>query len=474
MKPYPYCDWLAGIPIPHGWDGADAVDDGWTAPELTEFMKYYVSDVLSPFPDDELAAGTTKLGPAPKAELAPVAPSAPAPVTSSALVQLAEPRVGSTHFSPTAFTWRDPRTIEPRQWLYGQHLIRQFTSITIAPGGVGKSTLAFTDCIAMASGRTLIRNRPHGRLNVWAWNGEDPFEEMERRVTAACLRLGVEPSEIEGRLFLDSGREMAIKIATLGKAGPEVTAAVIDALVAAIVDRGIDVLVIDPLVAIHNVPENDNGAMDAVLKALAQIAHRANCAIEIFHHTRKLNGAENDMDSARGGSAIAGAVRSARALNVMSPEAAGSFGISEADRRSFVRIDDVKSNLASQGAAHWFRLVAEPLGNQRDGRHEDWVAVAEPWSPPDALAGVGLAELAAVQECIHEKCLRENIQANDWVGHEMGRVLGLNSRQDPDRRKIKSILRQWLASGALIVTKMRDEKGNDRPIVDVGEWARAP
>lgn len=375
---------------------------------------------------------------------------------------------------PTAFRWREPRLIPPREWLYGSHLIRKFVSATIAPGGVGKSTLVLTDGIAMACGRTLLGNRPHGRLKVWAWNGEDPSDEMERRVVAACLRLGVDRSEIEGRLYLDSGRDMLIKVASLGRAGPEVDRSVVDALVNAIAERNIDVLMIDPLVAIHGVAENDNGAMDLVVKSLAQIAHRANCAIEVVHHTRKLNGAESDMDAARGGSAIAGAVRSARALNVMSPEAASGFGISEGDRRSYVRVDDVKANLASQSSAHWFRLVGEPLGNHRGDRPEDWVAVAEAWSPPDATAGIGLQELAAVQDAIHEKCLRENVQANSWVGHEIGRVLSLNSHKDPERQTIKKLLRQWLANGSLVVVTMRDEKGHDRPTIEVGEWVKSP
>lgn len=57
---------------------------------------------------------------------------------------------------PTEFSWRDPSTIPPRPWLYGQHLIRKQVSVTVAPGGVGKSSLTICEALAMVSGRELL------------------------------------------------------------------------------------------------------------------------------------------------------------------------------------------------------------------------------------------------------------------------------------------------------------------------------
>src|SRR5690606_20408923 len=112
----------------------------------------------------------------------------------------------------------------------------------------------------------------------------------------------------------------------------------------------------------------------------AQIADRTGCAIDLVHHTRKLNGADADMEAARGGSSIAGAVRAARALNVMSPEIAKGFGIDDDERRSFVRIDDAKANLAPPSAAKWFHLASVDLGNATNERPSDHVGVPEPWT----------------------------------------------------------------------------------------------
>jgi hypothetical protein len=45
----------------------------------------------------------------------------------------------------TPHVWRDPATIPPRAWLYGRHYIRKFVSCTVAPGSLGKSSLAVVE-----------------------------------------------------------------------------------------------------------------------------------------------------------------------------------------------------------------------------------------------------------------------------------------------------------------------------------------
>ncbi|MDF3607912.1 helicase RepA family protein [Paracoccus sp. DMF-8] len=373
--------------------------------------------------------------------------------------------------NPRPFTFRPASDLPPREWLYGHHLIRQYASATIAPGGVGKTTLTVTDALAMASGRSLIGQKPHGALRVWLWNGEDPTDELERRAIAAMKFHCIRPDEIGDRLFIDSGRDQPIKIGANTPNGPTVAMPVVDALIEAIRSRRIDVLIVDPFVSVHSMPENDNGAMDAAVKAFALVADRTECAIDLVHHSRKLNGADADIDAARGGSAIAGAVRAARVLNVMNKDTAEALGIPADERRSLVRVDDAKSNLAPASSARWFRLASQSLGNGTADRPEDFVAVAEAWTPPDAFDGITTADLLKVQHAVDGKALRENAQANDWAGHVIAPLLGLNSQDKADRARIKQLMRTWIATGALQVERLPDDKGHSRPSIFVGEWA---
>jgi AAA domain len=71
------------------------------------------------------------------------------------------------NFTPTAFQWRDPATIPRREFLYGNRYIRGFVSATVAPGGVGKSSVALVEVVAMAAGRDLLGSAPSAPLKVW-------------------------------------------------------------------------------------------------------------------------------------------------------------------------------------------------------------------------------------------------------------------------------------------------------------------
>ena len=104
----------------------------------------------------------------------------------------------------------------------------------------------------MATGRPLLGVRPfEGPLTVWIINLEDPQEELERRVTAILLHYKIDPAEINGRLFLDSGRRLKLVVAEATKAGTVIARPLVDAFTAEIKARKVDVVVVDPFVKAH-------------------------------------------------------------------------------------------------------------------------------------------------------------------------------------------------------------------------------
>jgi hypothetical protein len=203
-----------------------------------------------------------------------------------------EPNDEPRPIAATPFSWIIPSMIPPRQFLYGKHLIRQFMSTTVAPGGIGKSSLGIVEGLAMASGKPLLGIQPEHRLRVWLWNGEDPLEELQRRVMAAAQHYGLTPADLEGYLFLDSGRRMPIIIAEQMRDGAKIAVTVVEAVTQTIQKNGIDVVTIDPFVSSHRVSENDNNAVERVAKTWAAIADRTGAAIDLVHHTRKTGGVE--------------------------------------------------------------------------------------------------------------------------------------------------------------------------------------
>ena len=49
----------------------------------------------------------------------------------------------------------------------------------------------------MATGRNLLGHSVKRRMRVWYWNGEDPLEEVERRVAAILLHYDIRPKELK-------------------------------------------------------------------------------------------------------------------------------------------------------------------------------------------------------------------------------------------------------------------------------------
>ncbi|MCH4151440.1 MAG: AAA family ATPase [Sphingobium sp.] len=362
----------------------------------------------------------------------------------------------------TPFVLGDMTALPLRPWVYGKRNIRKYMSAKFAPGGVGKSAMSIADALAMASGRPFMgQSLPAGPLRVWLINLEDPRHELQLRIGAAMMHHRVSEVDLGGRLFVDSGREQSLVIAEQTRDGARICVPVVDALVAELIARKIDVLSVDPFVSSHRVTENDNNAMDLVAKEWGRVADRANCSVELVHHTRKLNGGEVTVDSGRGGGALADAARSVLVLNRMTADEAQRAAID--DHRRYFRAFPDKANLGPPvDASDWYRLVSVTHPNGED------VGVVECWKWPDPFEDLTADDLAEVQSWVGKGPWRENSQSTDWVGHAVGQALGVDTSEKGGRAKVLSLLKTWIASGVLVVVERPDQNRKMRKFVEVG------
>lgn len=335
----------------------------------------------------------------------------------------------------------DPKSLSPREWIYGTHLIRRYVSLTAAPGGLGKTSLGMVDAMAVALGRPLYPDMHiHGerKRNVWYWNGEDPQDENLRRTLAAIIAFGIDQNELAETFAIDSGRDMSLTLCRMAKGEVSIDEQVFTELEQVLIEDEVEVLFLDPLVSVHEANENDNGAMGMLIKRLSLVAQRANCAIEIVHHVRKPGQGQavaTSVNDARGAGALLGGVRSARVLNVMDTEIAELCQFSEEERLSCVCISDgEKSNMsAKRGAQLWRRIEGVALENGTPEYPKgDNVAVVKYFELPDAAAShLDMTKAHEVLEGIL-KCdtsTRPKIDGkaapNDWLGYKLlGRLGG--------------------------------------------------
>jgi hypothetical protein len=375
------------------------------------------------------------------------------------------------------YVYRHSSELPPRPWQYPGTYLRQYLTVTSAPGGGGKTSLAMVEAVAIALGKPLLDAVPFESGPVLIFNGEDPREEIELRLAAIVEqhgpRHGFTGKDLEGRVFIASGRDNDWVVIKQGASGL-ITEPRADEIETFIREKRIIHVMIDPFISTHEVSENDNPAINAAATLWVNIAHRTNSAMHLNHHAKKTNGAEVTEDSSRGAKALVDKARVTRFLQPMTEQQAEMFGIDPNDRFGFVRINDGKVNLRPRtGAATWVRLVGVVLGNG------ETVQTVIPWKPPSHLSGVTVEALVEVQRRVKEaveadKPLRRDNRSGDYVGHVVADVLGLDRDAKPTKPKVKSLVNTWFKNGALVDRQWFDKRaGRSVSTVDVGEMAVA-
>jgi len=260
--------------------------------------------------------------------------------------------------------------------------------------------------------------------------------------------------ELEGWLFLDSGRDCKMIVAE-PEDGVVVPTVAAEQVIEQMQRHDISVLQVDPLVKAHYAEENDNKQIDAVLDVFADIAKRCGAAVDLVHHTRKppsgFVAVAGDINTARGAGALAGAVRSARTITPMSDREGEAFDIQPERRSWYVRVDDAKGNMSAPARdAVWFERHSVELAQG------DWVGVLAPWSPPDPFEGLGVENARYALNLIEaglEDGQRYTATAKAGTARWAGNVL-LDMGVGEGAAKL--VLRTWMSNGLLRTDKYRN------------------
>jgi hypothetical protein len=354
----------------------------------------------------------------------------------------------------------DNYDVAPREWLLSTVFCRGFVSGLVAPGAAGKTALRYLQYLALATGRPLSGEHVFHRSKVLILSLEDDRDEARRRLKAAMIHHTIKPEDIAGWLYLATPRDLLL--AETREDGRPQVGTLDAALRQAIKVRGIELVGLDPLVKAHSIEENDNNGIDFVAGRLAQIATDMRVACDTSHHTSKGPQTAGSADKARGASAYVNALRLVYSLTVMSPEEAQTFGVSERERRSLIRVDSAKVNIAPpSGDAQWFKLVGVKLENgTSDYPAGDTVQTVETWTAPNVWAGLSTDALNAALTDIEAGLPNGQrfSKANKAGNREAWPVL---QKHCPDKSdgQCREIIRTWIKNGTLF------EESYDDPVV---------
>jgi hypothetical protein len=403
--------------------------------------------------------------------------SAPAPAEEWAPSddEPSPPEAEESRIEARVFAWIDPKSIPPRPWLFGRHYMRGMVSATAGVGGAGKSTLLNVELVSMAIGRDLLNGGapiPVGPMNVWGHNGEDPYEELQRRIMAVCQHYGVTLEDLGGRLRITSGRDMPIMVARELSDGGKILIPTADGkeIAAEIAKHNIQVFVADPFVTIHRVNENDNVQIDGVMTILRDLAHNTQSAFEVAHHFRKLNGDDANVDALRGASSLVGACRSVRIASSMSRDDATKYGIDDEQRGFYSWLQNGKANmLPPTHKRHWLFMASVDLANHAEPFDSDKVGVVTTWLPPETGVELTPPEFRMVRNAIQKGdpmlALRVDVRSTGWVGRLLAKVLERDENDKQVRSQMQSILASLEHGGHLKQEETRDPKQGRRVLV---------
>jgi hypothetical protein len=370
--------------------------------------------------------------------------------------------------------WRDPASIPRRQFIYGFYYARAVLSATIADGGIGKSLLKLVEMLAMATGRPLLGITPQVRVRALCWNGDDPYDEVERRIHAICKHYNINLREVldQGWLSIGTSDAQPLCFGEISKGGLILNPHAVDDVCALIKDRSLGLVCFDPFKSLHQIPENDNTNIEKVADALKIIGIRSNAAIAVDHHVRKPAYGQNEVTTAdaRGASALINKARLSRVLNSMTSKQAIEARLKEGRRKYYFRADTGKGNIDEPNDnTTWYEKLPVLCDNG------EYTPVVTTWTYPNAFDTVTTDHMHRARVIAAAGSYRKDPQSDDWIGKPVAEMLDLDISDDADRKQLKSILKKWFANGVLDTKERYDEQQRKkRPCVVPGNWKEAP
>jgi hypothetical protein len=351
--------------------------------------------------------------------------------------------------------------IPPRAWLLSTTFCREFVSSLLAAGATGKTALRIAQLLALATGRPLTGEYVFIRSRVMLIGLEDGIHELRRRVRAAMRHYQVKPDDIKGWFYIvalppEGGKLVSDK----GEAPLK------EWVQQQITEKQLDLVCLDPLVKIHDVEENDNGAIEQVIGTLARLAVTYNIAVDVPHHISKGTADPGNADRGRGASSFKDGGRLVFTLTAASEDEAERFGIPADDRRRYIRLDPGKVNLAPSAKTRWFQLIGVKLDNATELYPAgDELQVTVPWSPPETWAGLSTEALNMALDEI-EAGLPSGQRYSGSPAAKERAAWAVVQQYCPDKsaKQCREIVATWLKNGVLYNDEYKDPLKRDSRI----------
>nr|WP_249163090.1 AAA family ATPase [Bradyrhizobium diazoefficiens] len=276
-------------------------------------------------------------------------------------------------------------------WVAVGFALRGAVTIISATGGTGKTQFTLQAAIAFALGEEFAGFRPMRKnLKIAFVSGEEPLDEIWRRIAAIEVdRVGYKSADIEkfkerlkGRLFICQGKNVALVTKGTTKNDVAQRTSFHEELCEDIIDLGIDLVILDPLIRLHAGLDENSAEMQELHNAADDIATRGKCGVVLVSHTNKMSkGTVDDQNAARGTSAMTDAARVVIIMSNMTETQAKDI-LPKAEQATYMRycrLGDPKQSYTVNSGSQWFRKKTIKLPVTLEDGTDDYRFVLEPW-----------------------------------------------------------------------------------------------
>lgn len=276
-------------------------------------------------------------------------------------------------------------------WVAVGFALRGAVTIISATGGTGKTQFTLQAAIAFALGEEFAGFRPMRKdLKIAFVSGEEPLDEIWRRIAAIEIaRVGYKAADIEkfkarlnGRLFICRGKNVALVTKGITKNDVVRRTSFHEALCEDVIDHGIDLVILDPLIRLHTGLDENSAEMQELHNAADDIATRGKCGVVLVSHTNKMSkGTVDDQNAARGTSAMTDAARVVIIMANMT-KTEGEELLPKGEEETYMRycrLGDPKQSYTVNSVPKWFCKKTIKLPVLLEDGTDDCRFVHEPW-----------------------------------------------------------------------------------------------
>lgn len=222
--------------------------------------------------------------------------------------------------------------------------------LLVAPGGTGKSFLALDIAISLSIGRAiadgLFPASTSRRVVYLAGEESDRLlaERLRNTIDLADRSL-LNPSNLI--LLPMTGEDC--RLVSQGKPTE---------LLSELKERahGSRLIIVDPIRRFHDGDENDSSAMTQLVVVLESLAKHTGAAVLAVHHANRASASDaGSQHASRGSSALVDGARWQLNLSLMDEKTATTYGLTDAERLSYIAVDIAKSNYLPSKGRSWLK-----------------------------------------------------------------------------------------------------------------------